>query len=536
MLRAIVVSVLVVAGSASPGYAQHVDDHGAMPPSQIGSDHIDFTTSCATNVRDDFNKAVALLHSFWFPESMRVFASVAERDPACAMAYWGMAMSNWGNPFAGLRAPGVIERGQSLIARARDTGKPTPREQGLIEAVANLYQSSEAASQRARVLAYEAAMSKLASDHAADTEIAIFRALAITQLAVPTDKTFADLLRAAAILESLFVRYPDHPGLAHYIIHAYDVPLLASRALPAARRYASLAPAVPHALHMPSHTFSRVGFWQESIASNLRSAEVSRENGESSDELHALDYLVYAYLQTANDEAARLVVAKAAEITAAAASSAPLINSFAVAAIPARFAMERGDWAAAAVLVPHPGSSPSTEAITRFARAVGASRSGNPAAASADISRLAELRDILAAMPDAYWAEQTDIQRRVAMAWQLFAHGNRAEAIALLTGVAEVEDRTDKAAVTPGPFLPARESLAEMLLQAGRPAEALAAFETVLQREPNRFRAVAGAARAATAAGNDAKAAGFYTQLLTTCVTADTQRSELLAARQAIGR
>ena len=531
--RSISACVLLAAGS-SLLHAQH-EHHASMPAGDIGSANIQFATSCSTAVGDDFNKGVALLHSFWFPEAIRTFESVAARDADCALAYWGMAMSQWGNPFAGLRTPGVIERGQMLVAKARSTGKPTGREQGLIDAVANLYRSSDAASQRQRVLDYEAAMTKLAKDYPADTEIAIFQALAITQTQVPTDKTYAALLRAAGILEPLFEKYPQHPGLAHYIIHTYDVPPLASRALPAARRYASLAPAVPHALHMPSHTFSRMGFWQESIATNRRSAEAARANNESSDQLHALDYLTYAYLQTANDAAAREIVAQAAAITARTLAGSPVINTFAVAAIPARFAIEQQDWPAAANLAVHPGLSPSTEAITRFARALGAARSGSPDAATPEIARLLELRDALAAVPDAYWAEQVDIQRRVALAWQAFAQGRGAEAIAGLTAVVDVEDSTDKAAVTPGPFLPARESLGELLLQSGRAAEALLAFETVLQREPNRFHTLAGAARAAAASGNAAKAKTYYGQLLAICKDADGQRPELIAARQVWG-
>lgn len=537
MMRPMIFTALLAATGSIQAPAQH-ENHGAMPAGQIGSDNIVFETSCADEVQGDFNKGVALLHSFWFPEATRMFRDIAERDPACAMAWWGLAMSQWGNPFAGVRAPGVIEGGQALVAKARSTGSPTPRERGLIEAVANLYRSADAGSQRERMLAYESAMGKLAATWPDDQELSIFHALAITQTAPPTDKSHAELLRAAAILEPLFAKYPDHPGLAHYIIHTYDVPTLASRALPAARRYADLAPAAPHALHMPSHTFSRVGYWQESIASNRRSADASRENGESSDELHALDYLAYAYLQTANDVAAKEVVTRAAGISANSAPGTPLINSFAVSAIPARYAIERRDWPAAAALVPHSGSSPATEAIVRFARAVGASRSGNPAAATADIARLAELRDILAAVPDPYWAEQVDIQRRVALAWQAFAQGRSAEAISQLAAAAEMEDNTDKAAVTPGPFLPARESMGELLLQAGRPVEALAAFEGVLKKEPNRFHALAGAGRAATAAGNGAKATAYYTQLLTTCADAGEagQRPELLSARQVVGR
>jgi hypothetical protein len=528
---------LILAFSGCQPVPAPQEHHGAMPAGEVGSASVKFETSCTGEVQTDFNRGVALLHSFWFQEARRVFTDIAERDQGCAMAWWGQAMSQWGNPFAGVRAQGIVDGGQALVAKARSTGAPTPRERGLIEAVAHLYRSADAASQRERMLAYEAAMGSLAMNWPDDPELSIFHALAIAQTAIPADKTYADLLRAADILEPLFDKHPDHPGLAHYIIHSFDVPPLAVRALPAARRYAELAPAAPHALHMPSHTFSRVGYWQESIASNRRSADVSRENGETGDELHALDYLTYAYLQTANDAAAKELVARAAGISANAAPGTALINAFAVAAVPARYVIELRDWPAAAALVPHPGSSPATEAIIRFARAVGASRSGNPTAATGDIARLADLRDALTAVPDPYWAEQVDIQQRVALAWQSFAQGRGGEAISQMAAAAELEDRTDKAAVTPGPFLPARESLGELLLQAGRPDEALAAFEAVLDKEPNRFHALAGAGRAATLSGKRDRATGYYTLLLATVSEAggEASRPELLAARQTLG-
>ena len=518
--------------------AQH-EDHAAMSPDQIGSASVKFETSCKAAVRDDFNKAVALLHSFWFPEAIKMFEGVAQKDPDCAMAHWGIAMSMWGNPFAGQRSVQAIDRAQPVVTKARTTGSPTPRERALIDAVAILFSSSDVGTQRNRVLSYEEAMKKIADANPKDTEVRIFYALAVTQSATPSDKTYAKQTQAAAILEPLFKQMPQHPGLAHYIIHAYDAPPLAPRALDAARRYASLAPAIPHALHMPSHTFTRVGYWKESIETNRRSAEAARKAGGAGEELHALDYQTYAYLQIAMDKAAKAVVDHAMSMAAAPASAAPGVatpaggaNTFALAAIPARYALERGDWAAAAQLEVRPANNtPYTEAITHFARAIGAARGGNPAAASADIARLSELVEKLKSMQDAYWSEQVDIQRRVATAWQMFAQGQKDQGIALLVAAADAEDLTDKSAVTPGPLAPARELLGYMLLDAGRHKEALVAFEATMKKEPNRFRGAYGAARAAELSGDRAKARIYYKQLLEIAKEADSPRPELAQAR-----
>jgi tetratricopeptide (TPR) repeat protein len=331
---------------------------------------------------------------------------------------------------------------------------------------------------------------------------------------------------------------PKHPGLAHYIIHAYDTPALADRALPAARSYAALAPAIPHALHMPSHTFTRVGSWKESIETNKRSAEAAAKTNGPGEELHALDYQTYAYLQIAMDKAAKAVVDHAVTVAGGAegaAAGAAGAGAFAVAAIPARYALERGAWSEAAALEVRPANTPYTEAMTHFARAIGASRGGHPDAAAADIAKLAELRDKLKSMQDAYWTEQVDIQRRVALAWQVFAQGQKDEGINQLKAAADAEDATDKSAVTPGPLAPARELLGYMLLDANRPKEALVAFEATMKKEPNRFRGAYGAARAAEAAGDRAKAKTYYQELLTIAKDADTERPELAAARKFVG-
>jgi len=525
-----------LSASIPAAMAQHGDHaaHGTPSADQIGSENVSFATSCSPSTDDNFNRGVALVHSFWFAEAINTFDAVLAEDPECAMAHWGIALSHWGNPFAGQRNAAQLARGQASVLAAQGTGSPDQREIAFIAAVAELFSNTEAGTQGARTVAYEHSMAAVVEQYPDDMEARIFYALAVNQTASPNDKTYAQRLKAAEILEPLFMQYPDHPGLAHYIIHAYDHPPLAARALNAARRYASLAPDAPHALHMPSHTFTRVGMWQESVDTNLRSAQIARESSTAGEELHALDYQVYAYLQMAQDQKALEVVQRATElvsevdITAVGATQA---GAFAVAAIPARYALERGDFAAAATLEVVPAeTTPHTQAITHFARALGAARLGQLDAAQQDINKLAELRESAIARQDTYWAEQIDIQYQAASAWVVFAAGNQAEGIRLMGLAADIEDATDKAAVSPGPMAPARELLGIMLLEASRPAEALTALEATLSKEPNRFLTLSNAAKAAQNAGNAAKARQFYQQLLVVAANADVQRPALQEA------
>jgi hypothetical protein len=534
MLVALALSaVTAVSARQQPG--QH--DHGS-PAGRLGSVH--FATSCAPAAQPEFDRGVALLHSFWFSAAIESFNTVLKTDPRCVMAHWGIAMSWWGNPFGGFRSPQALKAGLAAIDAAKASGAGTDREQAYIAAVDTLFRNTATVDQRARTLAYEKAMEALAAKYPDDVEARIFYALALDQTALPTDKTYANQLKAAAILEREFARQPEHPGLAHYIIHSFDVAALAPRALDAARRYATIAPDAPHALHMPSHTFTRVGSWQESIDANLASAAAARKDNAAAEELHALDYQVYAYLQTAQDAAAKrsldAIGALATKIETAGAGNAapPPAGYYAMAAMPARYALERNAWAEAAALTPRETPFAWADAVTHFARALGAARSGNAAAAVSDIERLTTLRDTLLKARDSYWAEQVEIQRRVATAWVTLAQGGRAEAVTMLREAADMEDATDKSAVTPGPIKPARELLGEMLLELNRPAEALAEFEATLKKEPNRFRATYGAARAADAAGQRQKASGYYASLLTISSAADQPgRKELAEARTA---
>ena len=524
----------VLAAGSDGRQGQH--DHGT-PAMRLGTVH--FESSCAPAVRADFDRGVALLHSFWFSAAIQSFNAVLAVDPSCVMAHWGIAMSWWGNPFGGFRPPQALKAGLAAADAAKAAARGTDREKAYVAAVDTLFRDAATVDQRSRTVAYEKAMEALSAKYPDDVEARIFYALALDQTALPSDKTYANQLKAAAILEQEFKRQPEHPGLAHYIIHSFDVPALAPRALDAARRYAKIAPDAPHALHMPSHTFTRVGFWQESIEANLASAAAARKDNAATEELHALDYQTYAYLQTAQDAAAKRTVDMIGPVgdriqpLSAGNAAPPPAGFYAMAAIPARYALERNAWAEAAALTPRETPYPWADAVTHFARALGATRGGNAATARQDIDRLAALRDTLEKAKDVYWSGQVDIQRRGAAAWLALAEGRQEEALKMMREAADLEDATEKAAVTPGPIKPARELLGEMLLQVKRPAEALAEFETAMKKEPNRFRALYGAAQAAAAAGQRQKAGTYYASLVKIAKSADQPgRSELAQARQ----
>jgi len=514
-------------------WAQH--DQHATVGDQLGTVH--FETSCAASTRADFDRAVALLHSFEYRPAVESFNKVLAADASCAVAYWGIALCQWGNPFAGVKAGPLLERGREAAQKGLATGTPTPREKAYLSAVNELYASAATVLHRDRTLAYARAMDAVQRNNPSDVEAKIFYALAVSQTAAPTDKTYAAQLQAAGILEPLWSRYPDHPGLPHYIIHAYDHPPLAAKALDAARRYAKIAPSAPHALHMPSHTFTRVGSWKESVETNIASEQEAMKASVMAEALHAMDYQAYAYLQMAQDQKARAVLSRVPAVVAkldvnAMGGAAPgVAGIYARNAIAARYALERGAWAEAAALEVVATQFPYADAITHFARALGAARSGKPAAAKPDVDRLIALRDVLAAAKDSYWTGQVDIQRQVATAWITFAEGKQDEGVRLMRAAADAEDATDKAAISPGPIAPARELLGEMLMAASAAGEALVAFEATMKKEPNRFRGAYGAARAAEAAGDRAKAVTLYAQVLAIASAADGNRPELAHAR-----
>jgi hypothetical protein len=500
---------------AAPVAAQ---DH-LHPGEKLGTVH--FETSCAAAVAPEFDRAVALLHSFEFGGSIQGFNAVLATDANCAMAQWGLAISRWLNPMApGNRLPPQLGPGREAAqAATRLAANATQRERDWIAAVGQLYQDFETRDQRTRQVAYANAMEALAAKYPSDSEAKIFYALALTASAPPTDKTYANQLKAGAILEELQPRFPDHPGITHYIIHSYDVPALAPQARAAALRYADLAPSAAHALHMPSHTFTRVGLWLESVETNLRSMQAAEASSGFGEALHAADYAVYASMQMRDEMKVREILARLPELRerfnpAAITGAAPAVAGFfALAAMPGRYALERGAWGEAAALRPAATPYLYPEALTYFARALGAARSNNLQVARASIDSLAVLGTGLTAKNETYWAEQVAIQRVAGQAWLELASGRREEALKLMREAATREDATEKAAVTPGPLAPARELLGEMLMELGRPAEALAEFRTGLTREPNRYRTLDGARQAAAAAGDRAAATDYERQI-----------------------
>jgi tetratricopeptide (TPR) repeat protein len=493
----------------------HAHDHGT-PPDRLG--RVSFPVSCTPEASARFERAVALLHSFWWSEADRAFRSVAEADPTCAMAYWGTAMVRRGNPFAGAPAPDAVRAGLAAAERALALNPRTDRERGYASAVHALFAGADARDLRTGLLAYEEGMRELRDAHPDDVEAAVFYALAVTSNATPGDRSFERQKRAGAILEPLFERYPDHPGLAHYLIHTYDAPPIAHLGVEAARRYGRIAPAVPHAQHMPSHIFTRLGLWEESIESNRGSAEAARAYEEaqgmeavSFDRAHAWDYLVYAYLQQGRDAEAEAIHSEMRGSTA----TPSIATDYAYAAIPARLALERGRWSDAEALPvrPSPGFR-AGEAITHFARGIGSARSGDPVAARTEAATLAAIGSELAGRGESYWSQAVDAQRLAVEAWIALEAGATENALLLIARAAELEERIDKHPVTPGPILPARELQGDLLMELGRHADALRAYEQALEHEPGRARTLFGAARAAELSGDADGARARYAEYL----------------------
>jgi hypothetical protein len=468
----------------------------SAPIEQLGTVH--FVTSCNTAVAPQFDRAVALLHSFEFGESIRTFSQVISTDSTCAMAYWGIAMSRWTNPMApGNRPSALLQQGrQASEAATRLGAAATDRERRYIRAVNELYDDYEHKDQRTRVVAYERAMNDLVLRQPADTEAMIFHAIALTASASPSDKTYAKQLEAGAVLESLWLKQPNHPGIAHYIIHTYDYPALADKARTAARRYSVIAPSAAHAQHMPSHTFTRVGMWQESIDANTRSIKIATASGSIAEALHAADYAMYANLQMGKTSAAKAILdglptmAARFDPTAVTGAAPGSAGVFALAAIPARWALERSAWREAAALEPKASAFPYTEAMTYFALSLGASHTGDLAKARSAVDSLAAIQQRLSASGEPYWADQVAIQHLSARAWLELAEHKQNAALTSMREAAAHEDATEKNAVTPGPLAPARELLGDMLLELKRPAEARAEYRAVLKKEPNRRHAL----------------------------------------------
>jgi hypothetical protein len=517
--------------------AQHEQhEHPAGEPEKLGK--VNFPVSCDAALQLQFNRAVAMLHSFWYEKANEEFAAVTKKDPACGMAYWGIAMTLY-HPIWEAPGPAALKQGSEAVAKAKLAAPKTERERDYISAIETFYKDSDKLDHHTRALAYEKAMEQLHARYPDDREAAIFYALALQGSASPTDKSYANQKKAGAILEKILAEQPDHPGVAHYLIHAYDYPPLASDALDAARSYAKIAPDSPHALHMPSHIFTRLGLWQESIESNLASEAAAQKYNAPGNELHARDYLVYAYLQGGQDRAAKKVI----DTTPPPLPKDPQYFNglYATGTMSPRYAVERHRWAEAAALTVPPNTFPGgryawAEANIHFARALGASHTGDIDSARKELQKLESLRDTLIQTNEKYWADQVEIQREIATAWSTLAEGKHEEALRQMRHAADHEDSTDKHPVTPGVILPARELLGEMLLELKQPTQALVEFEGTLRTAPNRYNALSGAARAAKLSGNNEKAKSYYTKLLGICDHADGDRPELKDAKSFLAR
>jgi hypothetical protein len=488
-----------------------------------------FVTTCNAAVARQFDQSMILLHAFWAKDAIAGFKAVLQQDPECAIAYWGIAMAYQQNPLTGQQpSPAATADALAGLEKAKAIGAKSQRERDYIAAIDLIYRDQDKVDFRARRLAYEKAMEALAKRYLEDPEAQIFYALSLDMTASLTDKTYANQLKAAAILEEILKQEPNHPGVAHYLIHSYDYPSIAERGVPAARLYARLAPDHPHAQHMPSHIFTRLGMWQESIDSNVRSAAAAKAEGNGQEQAHAMDYLEYAYLQLGQDEQAKRVLADSASLTV---NPAIFIGPYALAAMPARYAVERQAWTEAVALSPQSTTFAFPEAITHYARGLGFAHLGDLAAAQQESAQLSQLRTTLADKKDFYWSNQVEVQRLSVDAWIALARGMQDEALTSMRAAANLEDSMEKHIVTPGAVVPARELLGYMLLQLKQPAAALVAFETSAKREPNRLRGLYGAAVAAAQTGEKLEARAYYERLAALADEGNRDRGELVQAK-----
>ena len=558
MIRWRSLRLVFLVGLASSFLASnHVKSATAPEPGDLrGVGKVTFPITCAPDVQSDFARGVALLHSFFYEEARRVFTSVAERDPKCAMAQWGIAMT-WWHPIWTPPTPDEMRAGKAAIEKAMSMKAGTDRERGFITALNTYYNTADSSSAapvgqschgpvgpRDRVIAYEKAMRQLRDKYPDDFEVQTFYAFAVlaTGYATPNDTSLSKQLEAAGILEKLWKQNANHPGVVHYLIHSYDYPQFAQRGLTAAQTYDSIAPWVPHALHMPSHIFTRLGMWDESIAANRASAEASRayaamrhRDATEAEELHALDYMAYSYLQEAQDAEAKKIVDLAAKVK----KTNPELEfsaAYALAAIPTRYAFERNDWAAAANLsipnLPHWSSFPFMEALIEYGHALGRAHTGDVEGARKAIARMQQLRDATKDPKFDYFKSHLDQQMQAASAWVAVAEGKKNEAIDMLRRAADSEDRLGKHPVSPGAFVPIREQLGTLLLEMGQPTEAQREFEAALKIYPGRFRGLYGAAQAAELAGDNEDASRYYTKLAAQTSKAGGSRDELNHVRE----
>lgn len=537
--------LVFLVASPPPARAQGDHQHHHDRSGELGP--VNFSVSCTPPAQTQFNRAVAWLHSFEYEEAEKAFAAVTVTDPRCAMGYWGIAMSNY-HPIWAPPNAAELQKASAAIEKARAIGARTARERAFIAAIDAFYKDSDKLDHRTRSLAYSDAMAGLHRRYPSDREAGVFYALTLVAKGMmASDKSYTNEKNAAQILNRVLAREPKHPGVTHYLIHGYDYPELAHLALPAARSYARIAPASAHAQHMPSHIFTRMGLWQEAIRANLDArasakahAVRNRMPGAWDEQLHAMDYLAYAYLQGAQDKKAAGVLDELSRLRRVDPPNFKV--AYASTAIPARFALERRRWSEAAALTLPTNLEAFpwqrfrwAEAHIHFARAVGAARTGDTASARKEVATLTDIRQTLAEVKGDYdWAGQVEIERQVASAWLAHAEGARDEALTLMRAAAALDDATDKHPVTPGALLPAREQLGELLLELGQPAAALQEFQASLLSAPKRFNGLYGAARAAELAGDRKNATAYYGKLMELCQLADAVRPEIEEARNFI--
>ncbi len=514
-----------------------VDPAAKKTPEKLG--RVLFKTSCSPEAQRQFERALGMLHSFFFPETIKAFTAIPETDPSCAIAYWGIAISQRPNPLVGPFDAATLKRGLEAVEKGEAIGAKTQRERDWLAALKEFYKDFETVDQDTRSKNYEKAMEALAKKYPNDVEAKIFRALALNETF--DHKSMTNLVKAVEILEPLDRKYPDHPGITHYLIHSYDFAPIARRGVPAANKYAKIAPSAPHALHMPSHIYSMVGMWEESIASNQRAIAATREwvaknnpPGTHAGIIHATDFMAYAYLQLGQDAKAKALIDDMVGIKKIFGPQGP--GAMGASAVPARYMLERQDWQGAAQLQPMNIGFPAADAITHFARAMGGARSGNPAAAQADVDRLKELRAELEKRNQGYWAGQVEIQILGAQAWVAQAQGNKDDALKFMRAAADLEDASEKHVAMENRLYPMRELLGDMLMAYDDPRTALKEYEAAMKNTPMRLRGFYGAAKAAEASGDAARARDYFTKMAKLTKGAESDRLELRELRQRVAQ
>ena len=534
----LMLAVSLIAGALATGALAHQDDTASQrTPKGEKLGEVLFKTSCMPEAQKEFERALGMLHSFFFPETVNAFTKVTEIDPNCAIAYWGLAVSTRPNPLVGPWDAATLKRGLDAVEKGKAVGAKTQRERDWLAAIEEVYKDYDKVDQDTRSRNYEKAMEQLTRKYPHDVEAKVFYALALNETARPSDKTYANQLKAVKILAPIDAKYPNHPGVTHYLIHSLDYTPLAQRGVPAANKYARVAPSAPHAQHMPSHIYSMLGMWEQSVQSNQHAIQVGKELAAKSYPgmtyaalPHCWDFTEYALLQMGQDQKAKQVRDEAA--------AAPKTNidnlgiNTGLAAIPARYALERSAWREAAALEPRGSSYAQAEAITHFARAMGAARTGDVAAAQQDIDKLKALRATLEKANQSYWAEQVEVQILAAQAWLAQGLGNKDEAMKFMRAAADLEDGSEKTVVMENRLYPMRELLADLLMEQREPALALKEYEASMHHTPNRLRGLYGAAKAAEAVGDKKKAATYMRSLARLTRNADSDRAEIREAKQ----